>query len=276
MLEIGKFNNLEVVREVDFGFYLSSDKGDILIPRKYVPEGTKIGEILNVFIYTDSEDRLIATTLDPIAVVGEFAAMKVKDVTNFGAFLDWGIEKDLLVPDNEQHRKLYVGQTTVVRLCLDARTERVIGVGKLSPFLNKDFSQLEEGQLVNLMVYDETDLGYMVLIENQYSGMLYYNEVFEPLFIGDKRKGHIRKLRSDGKIDVRLNKAGVEGIDDSKTLILTKLETSNGFLPFHDKSDSESIKEAFQMSKKVFKKAIGGLYKDGKIVILDDGIKLNN
>lgn len=276
MLEIGKFNNLEVVREVDFGFYLSSDKGDILIPRKYVPEGTKIGEILNVFIYTDSEDRLIATTLDPIAVVGEFAAMKVKDVTNFGAFLDWGIEKDLLVPDNEQHRKLYVGQTTVVRLCLDARTERVIGVGKLSPFLNKDFSQLEEGQLVNLMVYDETDLGYMVLIENQYSGMLYYNEVFEPLFIGDERKGHIRKLRSDGKIDVRLNKAGVEGIDDSKNLILTKLETSNGFLPFHDKSDSESIKEAFQMSKKVFKKAIGGLYKDGKIVILDDGIKLNN
>ena len=276
MLEIGKFNNLEVVREVDFGFYLSSDKGDILIPRKYVPEGTKIGEILNVFIYTDSEDRLIATTLDPIAVVGEFAAMKVKDVTNFGAFLDWGIEKDLLVPDNEQHRKLNVGQTTVVRLCLDARTERVIGVGKLSPFLNKDFSQLEEGQLVNLMVYDETDLGYMVLIENQYSGMLYYNEVFEPLFIGDERKGHIRKLRSDGKIDVRLNKAGVEGIDDSKTLILTKLETSNGFLPFHDKSDSESIKEAFLMSKKVFKKAIGGLYKDGKIVILDDGIKLNN
>lgn len=276
MLEIGKFNNLEVVRVVDFGYYLSSDKGDILIPRKYVPEGTKIGEILNVFVYTDSEDRLIATTLDPIAVVGEFAAMKVKDVTNFGAFLDWGIEKDLLVPDSEQHRKLYVGQTTVVRLCLDARTDRVIGVGKLNPFLNKDLSQLEEGQLVNIMVYDETDLGYMVLIENQYSGMLYDNEVFEPLSIGDKRTGHIRKLRSDGKIDVRLNKAGVEGIIDSKMTVLKKLEASNGFLPFHDKSDSESIKEVFQMSKKIFKKAIGGLYKDGKIVILEDGIKLNN
>lgn len=276
MLQVGKFNKLEVAREVDFGYYLSTDKGDILIPRKYVPEGTRIGDIMNVFVYTDSEDRLIATTLKPIGVVGEFAAMKVKDVTNFGAFLDWGIEKDLLVPDNEQHRKLYVGQTTVVRLCLDARTERVIGVGKLNPFLNKDLSELEEGQIVDLMVYDETDLGYMVLLENQYSGMLYYNEVFEPLFIGDKRKGHIRKIREDGKIDVRLNKDGVEGIQDSKSTILKKLESSNGFLPFHDKSDSEEIKEAFQMSKKSFKKAIGGLYRDGKIVILDDGIKLNN
>src|SRR5690606_3734844 len=144
MLEIGKFNQLEVLREVDLGYHVQAVKGDILIPRQYVPEGTRIGEILRVFVYTDSEDRLIATTLDPIAAVGEFAAMRVKDVTDFGAFLDWGIEKDLLVPNSEQHRKLRVGQTTVVRLCLDARTERVIGVGKLNPFLNKDLSALEE------------------------------------------------------------------------------------------------------------------------------------
>lgn len=274
MLEIGKFNRLEVLREVDFGFYLQSDKGDILIPRKYVPEGTKIGEIMNVFVYTDSEDRLIATTLDPIAVVGEFAAMKVKDVTNFGAFLDWGIEKDLLVPNSEQHRKLFVGQTTVVRLCLDQRTERVIGVGKLNPFLKKDLSTLQEGQAVNLMVYDETDLGFMVLIDDQYSGMLYENEVFEPLEIGDKKKGFIKKVRPDGKIDVRLFKEGMAGIEASKNTVLKKLKSSGGFLPYHDKSDSEAIIEAFQMSKKAFKKAVGGLYKEGKIQILDDGIQL--
>jgi len=276
MLEIGKFNQLEVLREVDFGYYLQSDKGDILIPRKYVPEGTRIGEILRVFVYTDSEDRLIATTLDPIAAVGEFAAMRVKDVTDFGAFLDWGIEKDLLVPNSEQHRKLRVGQTTVVRLCLDARTERVIGVGKLNPFLNKDLSALEEGQAVNLMVYDQTDLGFMVLIDNQYSGMLYENEVFEPLEIGMKKKGFIKKIRPDGKIDVRLFKDGVAGIDDSKDVILKKLTKSGGFLPYHDKSDADTIQEVFQMSKKSFKKAIGGLYKEGRIQILDDGIQLND
>ncbi len=274
MLEIGKFNDLEVLREVDFGYYLGSDKGDILIPRKYVPEGTKIGDVLHVFVYTDSEDRLIATTIDPIAGVGEFAAMRVKDVTNFGAFLDWGIEKDLLVPNSEQHRKLHVGQMTVVRLCLDERTERVIGVGKLNPFLNKDFSALQEGQAVNLMVYDHTDLGIMVLIDDQYSGMLYENEVFEPLEIGDKKKGYIKKIRPDGKIDVRLFKEGVAAIDDSKDTILQKLKASDGFLPYHDKSDTDAIKEAFQMSKKSFKKAIGGLYKEGKIQILDDGILL--
>ena len=274
MLEIGKFNKLVVSRSVDFGMYLESDHGDILIPKKYVPEGTKIGDALDVFVYTDSEDRLIATTLEPYGIVGEFAAMRVKDVTNFGAFLDWGIEKDLLVPNSEQHRKLHVGQMTVVRLCLDERTERVIGVGKLNPFLSKDFSALQEGQAVNLMVYDHTDLGIMVLIDDQYSGMLYENEVFEPLEIGDKKKGFIKKIRPDGKIDVRLFKEGVAAIDASKDTILKKLKASDGFLPYHDKSDTDAIKEAFQMSKKSFKKAIGGLYKEGKIQILDDGILL--
>src|SRR5690606_26481280 len=150
---------------------------------------------LEVFVYTDSEDRLIATTLSPIAVVGEFAAMTVKDVAPFGAFLDWGIQKDLLVPNNEQHRKLHVGQKTVVRVCLDPRTDRVIGVGKLNAFLSKDTENLEEGQEVRLLVYDETDLGYMAIINNLYAGMLYKNEVFEPLVVGDTRTGYIRKIR---------------------------------------------------------------------------------
>lgn len=276
MLEIGKFNTLEVVKEVDFGLYLASDKGEILIPKKYVPQNTRPGDELEVFVYTDSEDRLIATTLAPIGIVDEFAAMEVKDVTDFGAFLAWGIEKDLLVPNNEQHRKLHVGQKTVVRICLDPRTERVIGVGKLNPFLSKDTTVLQEGQEVSLLIYDETDLGFMAIIDNQFSGMLYRNEVFEPLEIGDKRTGYIRKVREDGKVDLRLSKEGVEGIEEGKQIVLERLKASGGFLPYHDKTDADTIKEVFQMSKKAFKKAIGGLYRTGLLVIMDNGIKLND
>lgn len=276
MLRIGNNNTLKVIKEVDFGMYLESDQGEILIPKKYVPEGTKIGDELDVFVYTDSEDRLIATTLSPIAVVGEFATMTVKDVTDFGAFLDWGIQKDLLVPNNEQHRKLYKGQKTVVHVCLDPRTSRVIGVGKLNPFLSKDPTGLEEKQAVDLLIYDETDLGYMAIIDSQYAGMLYRNEVFEPLEVGDTRTGYIRKIREDGKIDLRLSKEGVAAITDGKDIVLEKLKAENGFLPYHDKTDADIIKEVFQMSKKTFKKAIGGLYRDGAIVLLENGIKLNN
>lgn len=275
MLKIGNYNTLKVVKEVDFGLYLESGKGEILIPSKYVPQNTRIGDELEVFVYTDSEDRLIATTLSPIAVVGEFAAMTVKDVTDFGAFLDWGIQKDLLVPNNEQHRKLYKGQKTVVRVCLDPRTDRVVGVGKLGPFLSKDTSELEEKQEVSLLIYEETDLGYMAIIDNQYPGMLYRNEVFEPLEVGDTRLGYIRKIREDGKIDLRLNKEGVAAIVDGKDIVLNKLKSEGGFLPYHDKTDADVIKEVFQISKKTFKKAIGGLYRDGSIVLLENGIKLN-
>jgi predicted RNA-binding protein (virulence factor B family) len=275
MLKIGNYNTLKVVKEVDFGLYLESGKGEILIPSKYVPQNTRIGDELEVFVYTDSEDRLIATTLSPIAVVGEFAAMTVKDVTDFGAFLDWGIQKDLLVPNNEQHRKLYKGQKTVVRVCLDPRTDRVVGVGKLGPFLSKDTSELEEKQEVSLLIYEETDLGYMAIIDNQYAGMLYRNEVFEPLEVGDTRLGYIRKIREDGKIDLRLNKEGVAAIVDGKDIVLNKLKSEGGFLPYHDKTDADVIKEVFQISKKTFKKAIGGLYRDGSIVLLENGIKLN-
>lgn len=275
MLKIGNYNTLKVVKEVDFGLYLESGKGEILIPSKYVPQNTRIGDELEVFVYTDSEDRLIATTLSPIAVVGEFAAMTVKDVTDFGAFLDWGMQKDLLVPNNEQHRKLYKGQKTVVRVCLDPRTDRVVGVGKLGPFLSKDTSELEEKQEVSLLIYEETDLGYMAIIDNQYAGMLYRNEVFEPLEVGDTRLGYIRKIREDGKIDLRLNKEGVAAIVDGKDIVLNKLKSEGGFLPYHDKTDADVIKEVFQISKKTFKKAIGGLYRDGSIVLLENGIKLN-
>ncbi|MTI29733.1 CvfB family protein [Xanthovirga aplysinae] len=274
MLKIGKFNQLKVGRSVQFGLYLESDKGDILLPNKYVPKGTQIGDVLNVFIYTDSEDRLIATTLQPKAVVDEFVALEVKDTVPFGAFLDWGLEKDLLVPKREQHRPMREGEVHVVRLCLDYRTNRVIGVAKLNAFFNKNTKALKKDQEVDVMVYGQTDLGWMVIINQEYSGMLYKNEVFEPLTVGDIRKGFIKKLREDGKIDVSLQPQGFQAVVDSKEKILLALKDAGGFLPYHDKTEPERIKATFQMSKKIFKKIIGNLQKDGKLTISDKGIHL--
>lgn len=274
MLRIGDYNRLEVVKELDFGMYLDSDQGEILIPTKYIPEGTQPGDYLNVFIYTDSEDRLIATTLDPIAVVDDFATMTVKHVTGFGAFLDWGLEKDLLVPLREQHKKLNEGDTVVVRVCLDHKTNRVIGVSKLNPFINKDTSSLEEGEKVELLIFDETDLGFMALINEEFSGIIYRNEIFENIKIGDKKEGYIKKLRDDGKIDLALQKQGYGAIDKYAQDIYDRLETAGGTLPFSDTSDPEAIQKTFNMSKKSFKKAIGNLFRQGRILIKDSEIAI--
>ena len=274
MLRIGDYNRLKVVKEVDFGLYLESDQGEILLPKKYVEPGTKVDQYINVFVYTDSEDRLIATTLQPKAVVDEFAPMKVKHTTDFGAFLGWGLEKDLLVPFREQHKPLMEGDVAVVRVVLDHKTNRVIGVGKLAPFINKNVSDLEEGQKVDLLIYDFTGLGIQALINEEYSGMLYANEVFEELEIGDRREGYIKKIREDGKIDLSLQKQGYGAVKDSTEGILDLLKKSGGFLPYHDKSDPDDIQKVFKMSKKTFKKAIGGLYKEGKIKIDEKGIYL--
>lgn len=274
MLQIGNYNHLKITRKVDFGMYLESDQGEILIPNKYIPENSKIGDVLKVFVYTDSEDRLIATTLEPNGVVGEFAAMQVKQVTRYGAFLDWGLEKDLLLPHKEQHRRVSEGDTVVVRICLDHKTNRVIAVAKLNPFFSKDTPKLQPGQKVDILVYDATDIGYMVIINHEYSGLLYRNEVYEPVKIGDQKSAYIKKVREDHKVDVSLQQPGYESVGDSKFVVLQALKAAGGFLPYHDKSNPEAIKKAFQMSKKSFKKAIGALYKEGKINLLDDGIRM--
>ncbi|MDQ3392727.1 MAG: S1-like domain-containing RNA-binding protein [Bacteroidota bacterium] len=274
MFRIGDYNRLEIVKEVDFGLYLNSEEGEILLPKKYVPEGTKIGDFINVFIYTDSEDRLIATTLKPHAVVDEFAVMKVKHVTGFGAFLDWGLEKDLLVPLREQHKKLEEGDMAIVRVCLDHKTNRVIGVGKINPFLNKDVSDLSEGEEVALLIYEFTDLGAMALVNEEYSGILYKNETFEDLQIGDVRKGYIKKIRPDNKIDLSLTKQGYKAVEDVTQDLFERLKNAGGFLPYHDKSDPVDIQREFKMSKKVFKKAIGGLFRQGLIQVGNDGIRI--
>jgi uncharacterized protein len=273
MIKVGEYNTLKVARQVDFGMYLTDGQQDILIPNKYIPEGTQVEDMLNVFVYKDSEDRLIATTLEPYGKVGDFAVMEVKQVADFGAFLDWGLEKDLLVPTREQHRRLHEGQRVVVKLVLDHKTQRVIGVSKLSAFFKKDISGLEEGQQVEIIIFDDTDLGYVALVDGLYAGMLYRNEVFEPLTIGDKRTGYIKKLRDDGKIDLSLYPAGVAAIGDAKDKVWEMLVQAGGFLPYHDNSSPEEIRDNLLMSKKAFKKAIGGLYKEGKIQISPSGIK---
>ncbi len=273
-MDIGKFNTLTVVKEVPFGLYLASDLGEILLPKKYVHEGTKIGDSVKVFIYTDSEDRLIATTLTPLAQVGDFACLDVEHTTDFGAFLSWGLEKQLFVPLSEQHRRMQVGEKHIVRLSLDQRTNRIIGIGKIGTFIEKQHINLQEGEEVDLLVYEMTTLGFMCLINNRYAGILYKNEVFKKLAIGDKTKGFVKKLREDNKIDLSLRKEGFKGIIEDSAIILQQLEAAGGFLPYHDGSSSEEIQQAFQMSKKTFKKLIGNLYKGGFISLAPNGISL--
>ena len=275
MLEIGKYNTLEVVKHVDFGIYLNSELGEILMPIKYVPEGIEPGDELKVFIYKDSEDRLIANSLTPHGIVGEFANLKVKQVNSFGAFMDWGLEKDLLVPHAEQHRPMQEGQNYIVRIVLDPKTERIIGISKLSPFLSKNIEELEPGLSVDLLIYEITDLGYMALINEKFRGILYKNEVFQSVAVGDKLIGYIKKLREDGKIDLTLKKFGYKEIDDAKEIIYEKLISNKGFLNFSDSSSPEEIKLNFNMSKKNFKKAIGTLYKEGRISLEVNSIRIN-
>ncbi|MGB3780647.1 MAG: S1-like domain-containing RNA-binding protein [Tunicatimonas sp.] len=275
MLKIGNTNTLTVARSSDFGLYLNSSQGDILLPNRYVTEHMEIGQAVEVFVYTDSEDRLVAVTDFPPAQVGEFAALTVKDVTPIGAFLDWGLEKDLLLPFKEQLNPPRAGRRVVVRVCLDPRTQRVIAVAKLQPFFQRDVFGLAEKRAVTALVFQETDLGYKVLVDQRYEGLIYRNEVFDALSIGDARVGYVKKVRDDGKLDISLQPIGVAGIDAARETVLQKLSEADGHLPYHDKSDSQDIQRVFGLSKKAFKRAIGGLYKDKKIVLADEGIRLS-
>ncbi|MBF0559290.1 MAG: GntR family transcriptional regulator [Nitrospirae bacterium] len=273
-LEIGKFNDLTVKKETAIGVYLDSDAGDILLPRKYVPGGAGVGDVVNVFVYCDSEDRLVATTLKPAALVGECAWLKVVALSRAGAFLDWGIQKDLLVPYSEQSVKMEVGNKYIVRIFLDERTQRIAATTKIGRFMEKENTGLREGESASLLIYRFTDYGIKVIINNRCFGLLYENEVFEKLHVGDKVEGHIRRIRPDGKIDVVLGKTGTEGIEDAKVAIMRALKEHRGFLPMGDFSAPEHIREMLHMSKKTFKKAVGGLYKNELIEIKEDGIKL--
>ncbi len=274
MLKLGQFNELRANKETAFGLYLESEVGEILLPKKYIPQGTKIGDIINVFIYKDSEDRYIATTLIPKAQVEEFAYLEVRDINKYGAFLDWGLEKDLFVPYNEQKTTMIKGEKYIVRVCVDKVTSRIIASQKINKFIETENISLTEGEEVDLMIYEFNDLGIKVIINDKYFGLLYKNEVYRNLETGEKIKGYIKKVREDNKLDVTIKGKGYEEREESRNVILKKLEENKGFLPLTDKSEAERIKTMLQMSKKTFKKAIGGLYKDKIITLSDEGIHL--
>lgn len=274
MLKIGKYNELEVVKRLDFGLYLKSDELEILLPIKYVAEGTNIGDILNVFIYKDSEDRIIATTLTPYAIVDEFAFLRVKQVNQTGAFLDWGIEKDLLVPFREQGKKMEEGRKYVVRIYLDHSSERIAASALINKFVEKENIDVQQDDLVELLIAQKTDMGFNAIINNEYMGLLFNNEIFEDIRVGDRVKGYVKRIREDKKIDLSLQKSGYDLVDVSRNIILKILKENNGFLSLNDKSSPGEIIRLLKMSKKSYKKSIGSLYKEKIIEITDEGIRL--
>ena len=278
MIQLGKYCTLKVVKELDFGMYLDGgeDFGEILLPTKYIPKGTKVGDELEVFLYLDSEDRIIATTLRPFAQAGEFAYLQVASVNRVGAFLDWGLPKDLLVPFREQRSEMKQGYKYIVYIYADVESRRLVASAKLNKFLDNTPVEYEYNQEVDLLVTQKTDLGWKVIVNSRHSGMIYDNEIFVPIQKGDRIKGYVKHIRSDEKLDITLQKTGydVEAMDALAKEIFEKLKASGGIIPLSDKSSAEEIAEIFGCSKKSYKKAIGSLYKAKLINITPKTIEL--
>jgi predicted RNA-binding protein (virulence factor B family) len=276
MLKIGHFNLLPVVKFTSAGLYVDGgeEEGEILLPNREVPPGTKVGDELNVFIYLDSEDRLIATPLKPYATVGEFAVLKVTSVGRVGAFLDWGLLKELFLPYAEQSRELRVGDKVVVYLYLD-NTMRIAASMRVTKHLSKVKPEYKPGDAVDLITFAKTDLGYKAIVDGKHAGVLYADEVYQKLHYGDLLKAFIKQVRPDGKLDLMLTRAGAKAAaEDIGPQILEALKQARGFLPINDKSSAETIHAEFGVSRKKFKIALGGLYKKRLITVDDAGIHL--
>jgi predicted RNA-binding protein (virulence factor B family) len=276
-MELGKFNTLRVVKEVEFGLYLDGgEEGEILLPKKYVPEGCTVGDELRVFVYLDSEERPVATTQAPLVQVGEFAYLEVAWVNQFGAFLNWGVLKDLFVPFSEQKQKMQIGERYIVHVHVDEDSYRIMASAKIERYFSKELPSYKVGEEVNVLIYRKTDLGFKAIIENKYDGLLYGNEVFRPLYTGDRMQAFIKQVREDGKIDLMLQKPGFEKVDDFAQVLLQYIKEQGGHIAFTDKSDAEEIYTTFGVSKKTFKKGVGDLYKKHLITLQADGISLAN
>lgn len=274
-MELGKYNTLKVLKELPQGLYLIDDEGnEILLPLKYIPQGTDIGDMIEVFVYKDSENRPIATTLTPNIVLDEFALLKVKEVSDLGAFMEWGIAKDLFVPFAEQRIRMEEGRSYICILYYDEESDRLVGSSKYHEFIADEPVNFKYNQEVELLIADRTELGYNVIINNEFVGLLFFSDVFNKVRYGEYVKGYIKNVREDGKIDVSLQKQGYSKVESTLQRILDKLERNKGYLNISDKSDPEIIQEVFGMSKKTFKKAIGALYKQRLILIKGDGIYL--
>ena len=277
MALIGRMNALQVVKHTDFGLYLDGGAdGEILLPKRYIPKDvpSEVDDWLNVFVYFDSEDKLIATTLRPKVQVGGFASLKVVDINRIGLFLDWGLPKDLLLPHSEEKRPLQVGDYCVVHVFLDQRSRRITATARLDRYLDREPPRYRVGQAVELLVVEPTDLGFKAVIDGRHWGLIHKNEVFKFLRPGMQEKGYIRELRADGKISLSLQPVGQQAAGSLAEQILARLREAGGRLALSDKSPPEEIVRLFGVSKGNFKKAIGGLYKQGRIRILADGIEL--
>jgi predicted RNA-binding protein (virulence factor B family) len=273
MVEVGQYNRLIVKRLKDAGAYLDDGAEGILLPKRFVPRGTRAGDELTVFIYHDGEDRLIATTQHPTAVVGDFALMKVVGTSSHGAFLDWGLMKDLFVPKSKQISAMRLGGEYLVHVYIDEQTGRAAASQYIEHLLSNEELTVKEKDEVELIIYRQTELGWSVIINKKHIGLLFFSDVFQPLNIGDKVNGTIKTIREDGKIDVAIGKQGYQRVEDEAEKILRLLDNNNGYLPYHDKSDPEVIYNFFGMSKKAFKMTIGKLYKEKKIELTKTGIK---
>ncbi|MBH3338793.1 GntR family transcriptional regulator [Pseudomonas mendocina] len=277
MAVIGRMNSLQVVKHTDFGLYLDGGAdGEILLPKRYIPKDTpsEVEDWLNVFIYLDSEDKLIATTLKPKIQLGEFASLKVVDINRVGLFFDWGLPKDLLLPHSEEKRPLQIGDYCVIYLYLDKRTRRLTATARLDRHLDKVPANYQVGQEVDLLVVERTDLGFKAIIDGKHWGLIHKNELFKFIRSGMREKGYIKELRADGKISLSLQPIGHQAASGLAEQIIERLRDQGGVLALGDKSPPELIAEQFRVSKGNFKKAIGGLYKQGLIRIHDDRIEL--
>lgn len=276
MVQLGQYNTLPVLKLVEFGLYLDGGDGlEILMPKRYIPEGAKEGDTLQVFVYQDSEARLIATNEHPYATVGQIASMRINSVNQVGAFADWGTSKELLIPHREQAQRMEEGRRYLINVYIDQVSGRIAGTSKLDKYLNNVPPTYEAGEEVEALIWKPTPMGWKVIINQKHTGLLYQNQIFQELHTGERLRAWVRGVRDDDKIDLSLQPLGYrQMIDPAEATILKALHNHNGFMPLTDRSTPELIAFELQMSKKTFKKAIGALYKQQRIVLLPDGIKL--
>lgn len=276
-IKLGEMNTMTVVKEVDFGMYLDGgDEGEILLPTRYVPKGCKPGDVLDVFVYLDQDERPVATTLSPKGMVGEFAYLEVAWVNQYGAFLDWGLMKDLFCPFREQKMRMVKGNSYVVHIHLDGESYRIVASAKVERYLSDEKPPYKHGQEVDILVWQKTDLGFKVIIDNKFGGLVYKDQIFKYVHTGDRMKAYINTVRPDGKIDLTLQPTGIRQTKEFSETLLEYLKENGGYCNLGDKSDAEEIYERFQVSKKTFKKAVGDLYKRKLIIPAEKSIELVN
>lgn len=274
MIEVGVYNTLKVSRKVEFGFYLDDGKEGILLPKRFAPADLRTGDEIKVFIYHDSDNRLVATTQEPKGIVGDVVKLKCVSTTEHGAFLDWGLMKDIFVPKSQQLARMQKGGEYLVKIYIDAQTGRVAATEKVERQISNEELTVAEAEEVDLYVQRKSDLGFVMIINGKHTGLLHANEVYRDVHVGDRLKGFVKTIRPDNKIDIVLDKPGYSKVEGEAEKILRLLKENNGFLPYHDKSEPEDIYRFFAMSKKTFKMTLGALYKQKRISIDSEGISL--